>query len=83
MVLKIKPPQVGRVNALVKSECCNCDGGNCLLLDGGEPCPCVQLLTVAGICCEYFRDAVLPADKKLYAEIIRQNYCPGEERKRE
>ena len=23
-------------------ECCNYDGGNCLLLDDGEPCVCVQ-----------------------------------------
>ena len=24
------------------NECCNYDAGNCLLLDDGEPCVCVQ-----------------------------------------
>ena len=27
-------------------ECCNYDGGNCLLLDDGEPCVCVQSMCV-------------------------------------
>ena len=26
-------------------ECCNYDGGNCLLLDDGEPCVCVQSIS--------------------------------------
>ena len=25
-------------------ECCNYDGGNCLLLEDGEPCVCVPLV---------------------------------------
>ena len=28
-------------------ECCNYDGGNCLLLDDGEPCVCVQSISCA------------------------------------
>ena len=28
-------------------ECCNYDEGNCLLLDDGEPCVCVQ--SISGI----------------------------------
>ena len=27
-------------------ECCNYDGGNCLLLDDGEPCVCVQSIAL-------------------------------------
>ena len=26
-------------------ECCNYDAGNCLLLDDGEPCVCVQSIS--------------------------------------
>ena len=29
-------------------ECCNYDEGNCLLLDDGEPCVCVQSICAAG-----------------------------------
>lgn len=58
---------------LVRNLCCNCIDGNCLLLDDGEEHQCVQLLSLSGIYCNYFRKVVLPADKKLYAEIIRNN----------
>ena len=75
MALKIKPNQVGRVNRLVRRLCCNYDKGDCLLLDDGDSHPCVQLLCVTGIYCRYFRDAVLPAEKKLYEEIIQENEC--------
>ena len=27
-------------------ECCNYDAGNCLLLDDGEPCVCVQSISL-------------------------------------
>jgi len=73
MILKIKPSQMERVNTLVRNLCCNCIDGNCLLLDDGEEHQCVQLLSLSGIYCNYFRKVVLPADKKLYAEIIRNN----------
>ncbi|MDD3192475.1 MAG: cysteine-rich VLP domain-containing protein [Oscillospiraceae bacterium] len=73
MILKIKPSQVERVNTLVRNLCCNCIDRNCLLLDDGEEHNCIQLLCVSGIYCNYFRRAVLLADKRLYAEIIRQN----------
>jgi len=73
MVLKIKESQIDRVNSLVKKLCCNCDEGNCLLLDDSETHPCIQLLSVSGIHCKYFKEAVLPSDKKLYTQIIRYN----------
>lgn len=37
MVIKITPQQAKRVNALLRKLCANYDGGNCLLLDDGEP----------------------------------------------
>ena len=41
-------------------ECCNYDAGNCLLLDDGEPCVCVQSISLS-LMCRWFRVAVLPA----------------------
>lgn len=40
-------------------ECCNYDEGNCLLLDDGEPCVCVQSISFS-LMCHWFRVAVLP-----------------------
>ena len=73
MIVSIKPEQVKQVNALVRSSCANCRDECCLLLDDGDSHPCVQLLSVSGIFCRYFLTTVLPADKKLYAEIIQNN----------
>lgn len=71
MIVPIKPEQIGQVNALVCSACANCQDGCCLLLDDGDSHPCIQLLSVSGICCQYFLTAVLPTDGKLYSDIIR------------
>ncbi len=73
MVLKITPKQRVKINALVRRTCCNCRKGNCLLPDDGEEAKCVQLISRYGIYCNYFLKAVLPAEKELYAEILRQN----------
>ena len=73
-MLKITPRQVERVNRLVLELCTNCDqDGYCILLDDGEAHRCVQLISVYGIYCNYFKNAVLPADKKLHEEIQKQN----------
>ena len=68
-VKRLTPPQSRKVNALVKRECCNCVGGNCLLLDDGDECVCPQLISYS-LLCKWFRVAVLPADKLLYAELM-------------
>ena len=60
--------QRNTVYALIRQQCANYDragGGGCLLLD----CPCPQLQSQSLIC-RYCRDAVLPVDKLLYAEIM-------------
>ena len=69
MIVPINPEQIEQVNALVRSACAN--DGCCLLLDDGDSHPCVQLLSVSGICCRYFLTSVLPTDDKLYSQIIR------------
>ena len=73
MILKITEEQSEKANGLIQRLCCNYDDGNCLLLDDGEPCRCIQEISCYGIYCNYFRRAVLPADHALYEEIVNQN----------
>lgn len=61
--------EIPRANALIKKLCANYDDGNCLLLDEGEGCVCVQSISYS-LLCRYFRNAVLPADPALEAEIL-------------
>lgn len=70
MVTKITTKQSKQINALIKKLCCNYVDGNCLLLDDGDERNCVQLISKSGIFCNYFKNAVLPADKQLYTEIM-------------
>lgn len=58
-----------KVNMLVKKQCCNYDNGNCILLDNGDMCPCPQIISLS-LNCKWFRTAVLPNDKELYAKLI-------------
>lgn len=67
-IKRLTPPQSRQVNALVKKECCNCFDGNCILLDDGDECVCPQLISYS-LLCKWFRAAVLPLDKVLYAEL--------------
>jgi hypothetical protein len=73
MILKTTPTQAMQVRRLAHRLCANYDHGNCLLLDDGEKHTCVQLLSLYGIYCKYFKDGVLPEDKELYEQIIKQN----------
>lgn len=66
---RIKTTERRKVRTLIKEECCNYQQGNCLLLDDGEPVPCPQLIS-GSLSCRWFRDAVLPIDKELHAEIM-------------
>ena len=77
MVLKITPNQRVKISALVRRSCCNYFKGHCLLLDDGEEAKCMQLISRYGIYCNYFLKAVLPAEKELYTEILRQNGIIG------
>ena len=72
-MLRITPKQARTVRRLARDQCCNCVCGNCLLLYDGDSHPCVQLISYYGIYCKYFLHAVLPAERKLYAQIIEQN----------
>ena len=74
MVIPITPKQSKRINALVRKLCCNYVDGSCLPLDDGEEHACVQCISRYGIYCNYFKNAVLPADRELFAEIMRPSY---------
>ena len=54
-------------------ECCNYDSGNCLLLEDGEPCVCVQSISYS-LLCRWFTAAVLPLDEKHW----KPPSCAGE-----
>lgn len=81
VVIIIMPGQSRKVNALVRRLCCNCVQGNCLLLDDGDETKCVQIISKYRIYCNYFKNAVLPADKNLYEEILQQNKLKKNRRK--
>lgn len=75
---RMSESQSRKAKKLVRCLCANCDKGNCLLLDDGELCVCPQLISYS-VLCSYFRVAVLPADRELYAEIMRtdaRKRCP-------
>ena len=67
-------------------ECCNYDEGNCLLLDDGEPCVCVQSISFS-LMCHWFRVAVLPLDGeprfRAFQTRINQGFFRGCQRVRD
>ncbi len=68
-LMRMDDRQFHRAKRLIRQLCANYDGGNCLPLDDGDACPCPQLITRTLIC-KYFRAAVLPSDRALWAEIM-------------
>lgn len=82
-------PQYRRMRKLVH-ECCNYDNGNCILLDDGEKCVCVQSISYS-LLCKWFRCAVLPLDGPLETALLfreelkrcvvcGQSFLPGSNR---
>ena len=69
-IKRLTPAQRARCNRLIRRLCANYDGGNCLPLDDGEGCVCVQTISYS-LLCRWFRAAVLPLDAALCAEISR------------
>lgn len=68
---RMAPSQRQRASALIRRECCNYDGGNCILLDRGDGCICAQSISLS-VNCKWFRWAVLPRDTALEAELIHR-----------
>ena len=63
-------PQYRKARRLTH-ECCNYCNGNCLLLDDGEECVCVQSISYS-LLCRWFRTAVLPQDKELETALFHR-----------
>ena len=51
------------------AECCNYIDGNCIALDDGEECVCVQSISYS-LLCRWFRTAILPQDKELETALF-------------
>lgn len=62
-------PQYRKARRLTHA-CCNYCNRNCLLLDDGEECVCVQSISYS-LLCRWFKVAVLPLDAALCAEITK------------
>ena len=62
--------QYRRARRLVH-ECCNYIDGNCIALDDGEKCVCVQSISYS-LLCRWFRAAVLPQDKELETALFHR-----------
>jgi cytosine/adenosine deaminase-related metal-dependent hydrolase len=69
-------PQYRRMRKLVH-ECCNYDNGNCILLDNGEECVCVQSISYS-LLCKWFRCAVLPLDGPLETALRAATINPAQ-----
>ena len=66
---RLTPDTYRSVNAVIKQYCCNYYEGNCILLDSGYLCTCPQSISYS-LLCKWFRDNVLPNDRKLYGELL-------------
>ena len=62
--------QYRRMRQLVH-KCCNYDDGNCIALDDGEECVCVQSISYS-LLCRWFRTAILPLDKELETALFHR-----------
>ena len=57
------------IRKLIKKRCCNYQDGKCIALDWDHYPVCPQSIALSLIC-KWFRDAVLPGDRKLEMEIF-------------
>ncbi len=62
--------QYRRARRLVR-ECCNYDNGQCIVLDEGDGCVCVQNISHS-LLCRWFRVAVLPLDHQLETALYHR-----------
>ena len=68
---RMTPGQRKAAVKLIRKLCSNYDDGNCILLDDGDPCVCVQNISYS-VCCKFFRHVLLE-DKEgqpLKAEVF-------------
>lgn len=91
VLIRLNEKQYRSVRRLTRC-CCNYDHGNCIALDDGEECPCVQEISYS-LNCRWFRAAVLPLNPSLELELCKEPgrkkchtcgklYIPGSNRAR-
>ena len=68
-MIRMSDKQKRGAAALIRASCANYWEGNCLVLSGEDYISCPQVVNNSLIC-KYFREAVLPADKLLHAQIM-------------
>ena len=71
--IELTPSQRRRCNRLIKRLCANYDDGNCLPLDEGDGCVCVQMISLS-IICKYFRNAVLTGEQGTVCGYFQTTY---------
>ena len=70
-MIRLDEKQYRAVKKMTRAACANNDCGNCLLLDDGETCVCVQSISYS-LLCRWFTAAVLPLDEALEAALMRR-----------
>ena len=70
-MIRLDEKQYRAVKKMTRAACANNDCGNCLLLDDGETCVCVQSISYS-LLCRYLRRA---ATGRNTAPIARQRYA--------
>ncbi len=66
MEIRTNIKQANKIKELIKKECANYVGGECILLDTN----CPQMGCIYSVLCKYFINSVLPLDKDLYKELL-------------
>ena len=74
-MIRLSEAHYRAVKKMTRAECANNDCGNCLLLDDGDACVCVQAISYS-LLCRYFREAVLPLDPVLEAALTAEGNAP-------
>ena len=71
---RMTPRQRQAAVRLIRKICCNYLDGNCLLLDDGEECVCVQSISYS-VNCKFFRRVLLEdkTGQSLKAELFRDD----------
>ena len=65
--------QYRRAGKLVH-QCCNYESGNCLALDDGEECVCVQSISYS-LLCRWFRAAIVHRRQKTVSDRKMRAAC--------
>lgn len=67
---EMTPAQLKQAARLIQKYCCNCESGNCILLEDGDERTCPQRISYS-VGCRWFRNAVLPLSPELETDIFK------------